>query len=270
MQCTLTGDTTDPTRVDIFALNSYSWCGDSSFTTSGYNVLAADFSNTSVPVFFSEYGCNVPYPRVFTEVPTLYGSQMTPVLSGGLIYEFSQEESNYGLVNIYSNGSAQLLADFDTLENQFATLDITTLQDSAPLNTTVHPPNCTASLIIASGFNKNFTIPDPPPGVQALIDNGISTNPNNGKIISVTSTSVTQVVQASNGQIMTGLSITLLADDESNVPSGTTTTSAVPSSTSAPAATSSAAKKNGAVNTQRGSFGLAMGLTLGGGLLALV
>jgi hypothetical protein len=86
LQCTTTGDASDPSRVDLFALNSYSWCGDSSYTTSSYNDLVSDFSNTTVPVFFSEYGCNVPAPRVFTEVPVIYGPLMTPVLSGGVVY----------------------------------------------------------------------------------------------------------------------------------------------------------------------------------------
>jgi hypothetical protein len=54
LQCTTTGDASDSTRVDLFALNSYSWCGDSTFQGSSYNTLISDFQNTSVPVFFSE------------------------------------------------------------------------------------------------------------------------------------------------------------------------------------------------------------------------
>src|SRR3954452_22730696 len=62
LQCTTTGDTSDQSRGDLFALNSYSWCGDSSYKTSQYDQIVANFSQTSVPVFFSEYGCNVPAP----------------------------------------------------------------------------------------------------------------------------------------------------------------------------------------------------------------
>ena len=50
-------------KIDFFGLNSYSWCGNSSFTTSGYDTLVAQFSNTTIPVFFSEYGCNLVTPR---------------------------------------------------------------------------------------------------------------------------------------------------------------------------------------------------------------
>ncbi|KAH8684649.1 glycoside hydrolase family 72 protein [Tricladium varicosporioides] len=238
MQCTTTGDTSDPSRGDLFALNSYSWCGDSSYTTSGYDVLTADFTNTSCPVFFSEYGCNKPSPRVFTEVPVLYGPLMTPVLSGGLVYEFSQETSNYGLVTINSDGSAQLMSDYDALQGQYNKLNITLLQGSVATNTTVTPPKCSSSLITSSTFSKNFTIPAVPDGVQDLINNGIK-NPNNGKIISVSSTKVTQIVKNSAGSTMSGLAITPLADDAINSPSGqnsssgtTTTTTSAPSSTS--------------------------------------
>ena len=62
-------------------------CGsESSFETAEYDVLVEMFSNASIPVFFSEYGCNDPSPRVFDEVEALYSPQMT-VMSGGLVYE---------------------------------------------------------------------------------------------------------------------------------------------------------------------------------------
>ncbi len=191
-----------------------------------------------MPVFFSEYGCNVPYPRVFTEVPALYGPLVTPVLSGGLVYEYSEEPSNYGLVTLNSDGSADLLGDYETLQKQFNTLNGTALQSMVAGNTTNSPPNCTASLITNAGFSNNFTIPAVPPGVQDLINNGIKNAPV-GKIIPVTATKVTQQVKQSNGDVMQNLAITPLKDDESNNPSGIT-----PTTSSAPAATTT--KKSGA------------------------
>lgn len=255
MQCTTTGDDSDPSRVDLFALNSYSWCGDSNYQTSTYNTLTADFGNTSVPVFFSEYGCNVPYPRVFTEVPVLYGPLMTPVLSGGLIYEFSQETSNYGLVNIATNGSAELLADYDTLQKQFNSLNVTMLQGVKAGNTTVVAPACASSLITSSTFSTNFTLPVVPPGAQTLIDNGISNAPV-GKLVSVTATTVTQQVRQSNGQLMAGLAIVPLADDASNNPSGASATGSTTTS-AAPAATST--KKSSAASI-KSSLGMLLGV----------
>ena len=227
--------------MDLFALNSYSWCGDSSYTTSGYDVLVGDFSNTSVPVFFSEYGCIKPYPRVFTEVPVLYGPLMTPVLSGGLVYEFSQEESGYGLVVINSNGSVNLLGDYNTLQSQLNTLNTTLLEGVPAQNTSVVPPNCNSSLIATSGFSTNFTVPDVPPGAQDLIDNGISNAPT-GKIVSITTTTVSQAVYAASGAQMTGLAIKPLEDDQSNTPNGQNASETTASSSAKPSKKSAAGR----------------------------
>lgn len=191
-------------------------------------------------MFFSEYGCIKPSPRLFTEVPLIYGPLMIPVLSGGMVYEYSEEPANYGLVQINSNGSAQLLVDYDTLQKQFNTLNVTYLQDLPARNISATPPKCASSLITTSGFSNNFTIPDVPPGAQTLIDNGISPAPS-GKMVPVTATKVSQVVQQSNGDIMQNLAITILADDQSNNPNG-----ASPTSSGAPP--SATKKKNGGEN----------------------
>ncbi|KAH0550874.1 hypothetical protein GP486_007761 [Trichoglossum hirsutum] len=84
--------------IDFWGYNIYSWCGNSSFTLSGYDVRTKEFESYSVPVFFAEYGCNVPAPRLFTEVQALYGDQMTPVWSGGIVYMYFQEANQYGIL----------------------------------------------------------------------------------------------------------------------------------------------------------------------------
>ena len=82
--------------IDFWGYNIYSWCGDSSYTESGYDQRVAEFSNYSVPAFFAEYGCNTVQPRTFTEVQALYGSNMTGVFSGGIVYMYFQEVNDYG------------------------------------------------------------------------------------------------------------------------------------------------------------------------------
>jgi hypothetical protein len=50
----------------------------------------------------SEYGC-ITNNRTFEEVAALYSPEMTSVFSGGLVYEYSEEGNNYGLVTINGN-----------------------------------------------------------------------------------------------------------------------------------------------------------------------
>lgn len=83
--------------IDFWGYNIYSWCGDSSYTESGYSDRTAEFSNYSVPAFFAEYGCNSVTPRPFTEVQAIYGDNMTDVWSGGIVYEWFQDTNSYGM-----------------------------------------------------------------------------------------------------------------------------------------------------------------------------
>lgn len=188
---------------------------------------------------------------------------MTPVLSGGLVYEFSQEKSDYGLVTINDDGSVQLRADFDALQGQYNKLNVTALQGVTAQNTTIVPPKCASSLITTDFYN-NFTIPSVPSGAQDLIDNGIKTS-NAGKLVPVTNTKVTLGVKSSSGAAM-DLSITVLADDQSNVPSGQTpASSSSAAGTPTAAATPSSTKKSGA-----GRVKVASGALIGVGVLAAV
>ncbi|KIX05497.1 1,3-beta-glucanosyltransferase gel1 [Rhinocladiella mackenziei CBS 650.93] len=109
---------TDDERSDFFAFNDYSWCDPSSFTQSGWDQKVQNFTGYGLPLFLSEYGCNT-NTRDFGEVEALYSTEMTGVYSGGLVYEYSQEPSNYGLVEI-NGDSVTELPDFDALMSQFA------------------------------------------------------------------------------------------------------------------------------------------------------
>lgn len=83
--------------IDFWGYNIYSWCGDSDLKDSHYQERTDEFSSYNVPAFFAEYGCNTILPRRFTEVGALFGSKMTPVWSGGVLYMYFQEANNYGM-----------------------------------------------------------------------------------------------------------------------------------------------------------------------------
>jgi 1,3-beta-glucanosyltransferase GAS3 len=253
-------------KIDFFGLNSYSWCGNSSFTTSSYNQLIAQFSQTTIPVFFSEYGCNLPSPRIFTEVPVLYGPLMTGVMSGGLVYEWDQAVNNYGLVNVNSNGTADLLQDYLNLQAQYLTLDVKALMSANATATSLQPPICNQSLITTQGFGDDFNIPARPAGVDDMINNGIKNKPQ-GKLVSLSSTTVSQAVYNVSGQQITGLKLNVLPGDQSNTPgsngsgsSSGTATGSSPSATSSSAAVKDWDVQTGQVILAALSFGYLLGL----------
>lgn len=128
-------------RAEFWGYNIYSWCGDSSYTQSGYDQRTAEFQNYSIPSFFAEYGCNEVTPRKFTEVQALFSSPMTDVFSGGIVYMYFQEANKFGLVDV-SDGKATKLQDFTNLKNQISKVNPkgVTMSSYTPSNTS--PRDC--------------------------------------------------------------------------------------------------------------------------------
>ncbi|KAI9743304.1 MAG: 1,3-beta-glucanosyltransferase gas1 [Claussenomyces sp. TS43310] len=117
--------------IDFWGYNIYSWCGESSYTLSGYDQRTAEFENYTVPAFFAEYGCNTVPPRLFDEVQAIYGPNMTGVWSGGIVYMYFQETNDYGLVSVDSKGSATTLSDYSRLSTQIAKITPSSTASSA-------------------------------------------------------------------------------------------------------------------------------------------
>ncbi|KAI5361501.1 Putative glucanosyltransferase, X8 domain, glycoside hydrolase superfamily [Septoria linicola] len=142
--------------IDFWGYNIYSWCGESSYTKSGYDVRTKEFSSYSVPVFFAEYGCNEVQPRPFTEVGALYGDEMTPVWSGGIVYMYFQEANDYGLVTVDGN-NVDTNQDFDNLKSELAKIS------PSGVNSADYSPTNTAAACPSQGSSWNAKASPLPP-----------------------------------------------------------------------------------------------------------
>ncbi|RPA89559.1 hypothetical protein L873DRAFT_1721260 [Choiromyces venosus 120613-1] len=156
----------DDARSDFFAFNDYSWCGASSFVQSGWDKKVENYTDYSIPLFLSEFGCIDVKPRIFNEVKALYSTQMTGVFSGGLVYEFTQEPNNYGLVQI-NGDNVTTLTDYDNLKKQYSSTNNPSgdgnYQEGLP------PSDCPARTSSWEAFN---TLPDLPSAASTYMNNG--------------------------------------------------------------------------------------------------
>lgn len=174
------------------------------------------FNGSSNPIFFSEYGCNEVTPRKFTEVEAVYGEKMTQAMCGGLIYEYSQEKNNYGLVKLKGD-TATLLVDYDNLMKQHNKLDIDRLQSLDPSTTKIKPPKCDSKLIKSGDLLTKFKIPKLPKAGEKLIKNGVK-GANKGKIVDVTETKLKSKVVDKDGKEIKGLELKIISNDGGNIP----------------------------------------------------
>lgn len=172
-------------RADFFGLNTYEWCsGTSDWQSSGYDVLNSSFANASIPLIFSEYGCNKNLPRTFDEVSKgLYGG-LKNTFSGGLVYEYAEEANHYGLVDIDDDdNSVTYKQDFENLQKQYESLSLPTTKEA---NVTEHKIVLCNSTLITSEYEdfgvNNFTIPSQPDDIASMIKYGVN-GTNVGKLL---------------------------------------------------------------------------------------
>jgi hypothetical protein len=141
--------------LDFFALNTYSWCGDSSFKLSGYDKRVEEAKSLNIPIFISETGCREPRPRTFTDQEAIFG-EMASVYSGSIIYEWIEEANNYGLISYgpkveadeehpdgftRSGTPTPVSPDFQNLSNQWKTLTPSSIKE-ADYKPTLTAPAC--------------------------------------------------------------------------------------------------------------------------------
>jgi len=161
LSCDPSNSNSNSSAIDLFGLNNYEWCGNSTFEAS-YAAKTGDFAGYNVVAYFSEFGCNQPSPRVWTEVPALFGSQATPVWSGGLAFSYFPAESDqgeFGLVNISTDGSTVTPnTDFNNLQTMYNAVSFinTPAQSAAPA---ASYPSCPQQ---NSTFLASTTLPPTP------------------------------------------------------------------------------------------------------------
>jgi len=122
LSCDPSNSNSGSTAIDLYGLNNYEWCGNSTFEASGYANITSDFSQYNVVGYFSEFGCITQPARPWTEVGALFSSQMSSDWSGGVAFSYFPAESaqgQFGMVNI-SGSTVTTGDDFNNLKAQYA------------------------------------------------------------------------------------------------------------------------------------------------------
>lgn len=143
------GDSLD--SIDIFGMDVYSWCGNSSYYTSGFDRIYTEFDNLNIPSLFSETGCNSDQSRDFQEVATMLGSVFPAVFSGAIVYEWTQEANDYGIVQYDAgNDFPSTLDDYNALKTVFSRASpIGTIQTAyTPSNSAPACPTSNSSWLV--------------------------------------------------------------------------------------------------------------------------
>ncbi|KAJ5647987.1 CAZyme family GH72 [Penicillium lividum] len=167
-------------RLDFYSLNAYEWCGESSYSVSGYEELQKNATGYPIPIFFSETGCNTPAPRTFDDQAAILGDEMDGTWSGAIIYEWIEETNDYGLISYgasVSNAAATdtlvedgytrqgtptpVSPDFTNLKTHWATLNPTGVSLSAykKSTSTISAMSCPSSTSGGWAVNPSSALP---------------------------------------------------------------------------------------------------------------
>lgn len=145
--------------------------------------MTDEVANYPVPIFISETGCITAKPRTFADQNAIFGPNMSNIWSGSIIYEWIQEENDYGLITYGSNTDALVSAlpnpvprsgtpnpmtpDFGNLMSQWATIT-----PSASANAPSYPaPSCPASTAGVWLIDGDADLPS----IDAVVPSGTGT-----------------------------------------------------------------------------------------------
>jgi hypothetical protein len=151
--------------ADFYGMNMYSWCPGASFESAGYDTLYKEAEGYPVPLFFSETGCRnetTDEPnRDWDDQIDLLGRKMNDRYSGSIIYEWQQQENNYGIVK-YSNdeglGKVTTMGDYSRLSKQWEVLTPAGVKASA-YNPDLTAPSCPGTTSGGWSLAANAVLP---------------------------------------------------------------------------------------------------------------
>lgn len=116
---------------------------------------------------------------------------MTGVFSGGLVYEFTQKIDDFGLVDVQTNCSANILPEYDTLQSQYKAAPVPVIPSNQQNPT--RPTTCASTF---ANINGTSDLPDQLDTIKALIDNGVPAgNWTKGKFLDISTLNLASTCQ---------------------------------------------------------------------------
>ncbi len=119
-------------RLDILGYNCYRWAGGGlQGQLNAYYQLYQQFmfngATPVIPIIMTEFGANSVNPRLFDDIPYLFGNQnvvsngnsvnMADIFSGGFVFRYQEDGQHFGLVD--SNNNPTSFGGFDNLQKAF-------------------------------------------------------------------------------------------------------------------------------------------------------
>lgn len=161
LSCDPSSSNSGATAIDLYGLNDYEWCGDSTFQAS-YAGTTGDYAGYNVAAYFSEFGCITSPPRLWTESGAIFSSDMAPVWSGGIAFSYfpaTSAQGQFGMVTISADGKTVTTSDdYDRLKTQYGLVSPPNSPAQASATAAAYPTCPTAN----STFLASTVLPPTP------------------------------------------------------------------------------------------------------------